>query len=486
MKIMKRYFFGLMAFLASVSVSTPACAQLEHSVYGDVVKADVKMNYVYTFEEAFSRARKEQKPVFVNFFADWAIPCHGMNKEVFSNAEFCNYMDKHFVCLWLNMDKAENESVAEKYGVKSYAHYLVLDADGNILLRMVGGSRLPDFQESVARSLSEKTSLAGTTKIYQSGKYSKKDLCNYLEALRLAKETEQFKKVGEVYMKMLKPKEYSAKENWAVFCSSIKDRQSLNYEYLIDHKADFIKSVGAEKVDKQLESLFYYDVLAYAVGDKKYDKMELLDLYNGMQKSTLPDSCSTYALYRVAQLRGNSTVHELLGYLAKNAGQLGASKFYVDMSLASLDMDETSRTEVIAYLKNSAECVQGSQSRKLSDLAFSMESHDGIKFETCTLAEALEKAAAEGKRVFVDCYTSWCVPCRRLSKEVFVLPEVGGYFNHRFVCIKLDMEKGEGPDVAKRYNVNAYPTMLVLSPDGKEENKVLGYRSAEELLQLIK
>ena len=115
-----------------------------------------------------------------------------------------------------------------------------------------------------------------------------------------------------------------------------------------------------------------------------------------------------------------------------------------------------------------------------------MESRDGIKFETCTLSEALEKAAAEGKRVFVDCYTSWCVPCRKLSKEVFILPEVGGYFNHRFVSIKLDMEKGEGPDVAQRYDVNAYPTLLVLTPDGKVENKVLGYRSAKELLQLIK
>ena len=80
-------------------------------------------------------------------------------------------------------------------------------------------------------------------------------------------------------MKMLKPKEYSAKENWAVFCSSIKDRQSPNYEYLVGHKADFVKNIGSEKVDRQLESLFYYDVLAYAVGDKKYDKMELLNLY---------------------------------------------------------------------------------------------------------------------------------------------------------------------------------------------------------------
>ena len=483
---MKRQLIGLLALMASAWACIPACAQLEHSVYGDVVKADVKMNYVYTMEEAFSLARQTKKPIFINFFADWAIPCHGMNKEVFSDADFCDYMDKHFVCLWLNMDLKENESVAEQYGVKSYAHYLVIDADGNILLRMVGGSRLPDFQESVARSLSPKTSLAGTTKTYQSGKYSKKDLCNYLEALRLAKQTDDFKRVGEEYMKMLKPKEYAAKENWAVFCSSIKDRQSPGYDYLVSHKADFIKTVGEEKVNKELESLFYYDVLAYAVGDRKYDKMQLVTLYNGMQKALLPDSCSTYALYRVAQLRGTSSTHDLLDGLRQKAGQLGASKFYVDMSLKTLDCDETSKAELLAYLKESAEKYEGSQARKIRDIVISMENHDGIKFEDCSFAEALTKAAAEGKRVFMDCYTSWCGPCRKMSNEVFVLPEVGGYFNEHFVSIKMDMEKGEGPALAKKYKVNAYPTMLVLDKDGNVLNTVLGARSAKELLQLIR
>lgn len=129
--------------MASASVTIPACAQLEHSVYGDVVMADVKMKYVYSMEEAFSLSRQTKKPIFINFFADWAIPCHGMNKEVFSDADFCDYMDKHFVCLWLNMDMKENESVAEQYGVKSYAHYLVIDADGNILLRLVGVTVCP-------------------------------------------------------------------------------------------------------------------------------------------------------------------------------------------------------------------------------------------------------------------------------------------------------------------------------------------------------
>ena len=133
-------------------------------------------------------------------------------------------MDKNFVCLFMDLSKRENESIAKKYEVKSFAHYLVLDSDGNVVLRIVGGMRLPDFQYAVARALSPKTSLVGTEKLYQSGKHDKKTLANYLEALNLAHKTDQFKAVGKEYMAMLKPKEYSKAENWKVFTSWIPDR----------------------------------------------------------------------------------------------------------------------------------------------------------------------------------------------------------------------------------------------------------------------
>lgn len=40
------------------------------------------MKYIYSFEEALKKAREVNKPIFVNCFADWAVPCHGMNQLV--------------------------------------------------------------------------------------------------------------------------------------------------------------------------------------------------------------------------------------------------------------------------------------------------------------------------------------------------------------------------------------------------------------------
>ena len=400
---MKCKWLGMMLMLMLCTVSS--FAQQGESMYGDVVKADVKMKYVYTLEDAFSQSRKTGKPIFFNCFADWAIPCHGMNKEVFSNKEFCDYMDKNFVCLFMDLSKRENESIAKKYEVKSFAHYLVLDSDGNVVLRIVGGMRLPDFQYAVVRALSPKTSLVGTEKLYQSGKRDKKTLANYLEALNLAHKTDQFKAVGKEYMAMLKPKEYAKAENWKVFTSWIPDRKSDNYKYLVEHKADFVKNVGAEKVNMFMEGLFYWDVLSYATAHKEYDAMDMAQLFNEMQKAELPDSCDSYSLYKVAQLRGAKKYSEMLDYLRTQGKALGASKIYVDMSLNKIDADEQTKNQVLAFLREEQKLYQGTHARRLEDLIRSMENNGGIEFAALTFDQALAQAAKTGKLVFMDCYT---------------------------------------------------------------------------------
>ena len=68
--------------------------------------------------------------------------------------------------------------------------------------------------------------------------------------------------------------------------------------------------------------------------------------------------------------------------------------------------------------------------------------------------------------VFVDCYTTWCGPCKYMTSNVFPQETVGDYFNPNFICLKIDMEKGEGPELVKRYGIRAFPTFLILRPDG--------------------
>lgn len=91
----------------------------------------------------------------------------------------------------------------------------------------------------------------------------------------------------------------------------------------------------------------------------------------------------------------------------------------------------------------------------------------GINFEDLTVEQAVAKAKAENKYVFIDVYTSWCSPCKMMDAQVYPLKEAGDYFNPRFVSLKLNAEAGsEGPAIAKKYNVNAYPSFVVLNGNG--------------------
>ena len=109
----------------------------------------------------------------------------------------------------------------------------------------------------------------------------------------------------------------------------------------------------------------------------------------------------------------------------------------------------------------------------------------GVNFQNLTYAEALEKAKAENKLVFMDCYTSWCGPCKMMTNEVFPQKEAGDYFNPLFVCVKFDMEKGEGVELAKKFEVRAYPTFLIIRPDGTVQHRVVGGGDLEGFIERV-
>lgn len=106
----------------------------------------------------------------------------------------------------------------------------------------------------------------------------------------------------------------------------------------------------------------------------------------------------------------------------------------------------------------------------------------GIKFEEKSWSEIVSKAQKENKLIFLDAYASWCGPCKWMAKEVFPKEEVGKFYNENFICAKIDMEKGEGVDLAKKYKVRAYPSLFYILPTGEVAYKVLGAREAEDFI----
>ena len=76
-----------------------------------------------------------------------------------------------------------------------------------------------------------------------------------------------------------------------------------------------------------------------------------------------------------------------------------------------------------------------------------------VRFQKTLFSEAAAKAKQENKLMLMDVYATWCVPCQKLDKTVFSDNEIGEFINSKFVSLKVDGEKGEGPELMEKFGV---------------------------------
>src|SRR2546423_12341341 len=124
---------------------------------------------------------------------------------------------------------------------------------------------------------------------------------------------------------------------------------------------------------------------------------------------------------------------------------------------------------------------------------------EGIRFERdLGWEQILAKAKEENKYIFVDCYASWCLPCKKMDKEIYSDHLVGNYLNDNFISLKLQMDTSANDDenvkagyadshrIMQEYRITAFPSYLFFSPGGKIVHRDLGYKKTDDFIDLAK
>jgi thioredoxin 1 len=112
------------------------------------------------------------------------------------------------------------------------------------------------------------------------------------------------------------------------------------------------------------------------------------------------------------------------------------------------------------------------------------ETETGISFHQGTWEEALKLAEKEGKPIFLDISASWCGPCKKLKASTFPDKEVGKFYNANFINVMVDGEKGEGIELARKFEIRGYPSLIFVDSNGELIAQTTGYRNPEQFIEI--
>jgi thioredoxin 1 len=114
---------------------------------------------------------------------------------------------------------------------------------------------------------------------------------------------------------------------------------------------------------------------------------------------------------------------------------------------------------------------------------FENDAEQGIQFHKGSWNEALAKAKAENKLIFLDIYATWCGPCKQLKSRTFSNAEVGKYFNERFINVALDGEKDDGYKLANDFSIRGFPSLFFIDAKGKIIKRTTGFHTSDDLIK---
>lgn len=91
------------------------------------------------FTAALDRAKRERKPIVLDFMASWCVPCKRMEKETFADPRVAELLEQ---VVFLKVDTDDHASLARHFGVEGLPDIRFLTRDG------IEMHRLNDFQDA--------------------------------------------------------------------------------------------------------------------------------------------------------------------------------------------------------------------------------------------------------------------------------------------------------------------------------------------------
>ena len=93
---------------------------------------------------------------------------------------------------------------------------------------------------------------------------------------------------------------------------------------------------------------------------------------------------------------------------------------------------------------------------------------EDVVFINDDLRAGMNRAASEGKLVFLEFSASYCTPCKIMDEYTFTNPSVIDRMNKGYVPVKINIQSFDGFDLKNQYKVTVLPTIIILDSKGRQ------------------
>ncbi len=176
--------------------------------------------------------------------------------------------------------------LVKRYGIRAFPTFLILRPDGSVYHKLLGSGEADAFLKRVQEGMKEENSTGYLDRLYEEGNRDKAFLSRYIQSLLSIYEESKAKDVSNVLLGLLDESEKVDSSYWFVFESPALTKKGTDqFKYLIDHREEFIQSLGKQKVDDKLYAV-YYNQLSYIL--KGYDKKSTVEEVVNMKNEIRP------------------------------------------------------------------------------------------------------------------------------------------------------------------------------------------------------
>ncbi|MFH1321437.1 MAG: thioredoxin domain-containing protein [Bacteroidota bacterium] len=208
-----------------------------------------------SWEKILAKARKKNKPVFMDAFTQWCGPCKTMARKVFTNDEVADFYNVNFINVKMDMDSEKGIKLRKEYNVNVYPTLLFIDGEGSVIHRAVGSREVKGFIELGKEALLPEKQLATFNKKHETGNREPGFIYEYVKTLKHLGIT--YKKVTDEYFENLTEKDILSEENWKIFIVNDEvDIDSKEFQYVLNNRELFDSIYTADYVVNKIADVY--------------------------------------------------------------------------------------------------------------------------------------------------------------------------------------------------------------------------------------